>query len=102
MRNPRIQLMVQLFTLIIIMVSLIKHELFVSSSLVVALVLILFIGIPHGANDHLLFFNLIKKSADKKTKKGTIFFASYIGLIFLYIGCYYNQRSFIINHLLLI
>ena len=57
MRNPRIQLMVQLFTLIIIMVSLIKHELFVSSSLLVALVLIVFIGIPHGANDHLLFIN---------------------------------------------
>ena len=102
MRNPRIQLMVQLFTLIIIMVSLIKHELFVSSSLVVALVLILFIGIPHGANDHLLFFNLIKKSADKKTKKGTIFFASYIGLIFLYIGCWYLFPTFSLGLFILI
>jgi len=102
MRNPRIQLMVQLFTLIIIMVSLIKHELFVSSSLVVALVLILFIGIPHGANDHLLFFNLIKKSADKKTKKGTIFFASYIGLILLYVGCWYSFPTFSLGLFILI
>ena len=69
MRNPRIQLMVQLFTLIIIMVSLIKHELFVSSSLLVALVLIVFIGIPHGANDHLLFFNLINKRIDGPATK---------------------------------
>ena len=59
MRNPRIQLLVQLFTMIIIMVSLSKSEWLLSSSLVIALVLILFIGIPHGANDHLLFFNLI-------------------------------------------
>ena len=75
MRNPRIQLLVQLFTLIIIMVSLSKSEWLVSSSLVIALVLILFIGIPHGANDHLLFFNLINKSVDKNNKKSILFFA---------------------------
>ena len=102
MRNPRIQLMVQLFTLIIIMVSLIKHELFVSSSLVVALVLILFIGIPHGANDHLLFFNLINKRVDKNNKKSTLFFASYIGLIFLYIGCWYLFPTFSLGLFILI
>lgn len=102
MRNPRIQLIVQLITLIIIMVSFIEHELFVSSSLLVALVLIVFIGIPHGANDHLLFFNLIKKSADKKPKKGTIFFASYIGLIFLYIGCWYLFPTFSLGLFILI
>lgn len=94
MRNPRIQLMVQLITLIIIMVSFIKHELFVSSSLLVALVLIVFIGIPHGANDHLLFFNLINKSVDKKTKKSTLFFASYIGLILLYVCFWYLFPTF--------
>lgn len=94
MRNPRIQLIVQLITLIIIMVSFIKHELFVSSSLLVALVLIVFIGIPHGANDHLLFFNLVNKSVDKKTKKSTLFFASYIGLILLYVCFWYLFPTF--------
>jgi Brp/Blh family beta-carotene 15,15'-monooxygenase len=94
MRNPRIQLMVQLFTLIIIMLSLIKHELFVSSSLVVALVLIVLIGIPHGANDHLLFFNLINKRIDKKNEKSTLFFSSYIGLILLYVCCWYLFPTF--------
>jgi len=102
MRNPRIQLMVQLFTLIIIMVSLIKHELFVSSSLLVALVLIVFIGIPHGANDHLLFFNLINKRVDKNNKKSTLFFASYIGLILLYIGCWYLFPTFSLGLFILI
>ena len=94
MRNPRIQLMVQLFTLIIIMLSLIKHELFVSSSLVVALVLIVLIGIPHGANDHLLFFNLINKRVDEKNEKSTLFFSSYIGLILLYVCCWYLFPTF--------
>jgi Brp/Blh family beta-carotene 15,15'-monooxygenase len=102
MRNPRIQLMVQLFTMIIIMVSLIKHELFVSSSLVVALVLIVFIGIPHGANDHLLFFNLINKSVDKNNKKSILFFASYIGLIILYVCCWYLFPTFSLGLFILI
>jgi Brp/Blh family beta-carotene 15,15'-monooxygenase len=102
MRNPRIQLMVQLFTMIIIMVSLIKHELFVSSSLVVALVLIVFIGIPHGANDHLLFFNLINKSVDKNNKKSNLFFASYIGLIILYVCCWYLFPTFSLGLFILI
>jgi len=102
MRNPRIQLMVQLFTMIIIMVNLIKHELFVSSSLVVALVLIVFIGIPHGANDHLLFFNLINKSVDKNNKKSILFFASYIGLIILYVCCWYLFPTFSLGLFILI
>jgi len=102
MRNPRIQLMVQLFTMIIIMVNLIKHELFVSSSLVVALVLIVFIGIPHGANDHLLFFNLINKSVDKNNKKSILFFASYIGLIILYVCCWYIFPTFSLGLFILI
>jgi Brp/Blh family beta-carotene 15,15'-monooxygenase len=102
MRNTRIQLMVQLFTLIIIMVSLIKHELFVSSSLVVALVLIVFIGIPHGANDHLLFFNLINKRVDKNNKKSILFFASYIGLIILYVCCWYLFPTFSLGLFILI
>jgi Brp/Blh family beta-carotene 15,15'-monooxygenase len=102
MRNPRIQLMVQLFTLIIIMLSLIKHELFVSSSLVVALVLIVLIGIPHGANDHLLFFNLINKRVDEKNEKSTLFFSSYIGLISLYVCCWYLFPTFSLGLFILI
>jgi Brp/Blh family beta-carotene 15,15'-monooxygenase len=102
MRNPRIQLMVQLFTLIIIMLSLIKHELFVSSSLVVALVLIVLIGIPHGANDHLLFFNLINKRVDEKNEKSTLFFSSYIGLILLYVCCWYLFPTFSLGLFILI
>jgi len=102
MRNPRIQLMVQLFTLIIIMLSLIKHELFVSSSLVVALVLIVLIGIPHGANDHLLFFNLINKRVDEKNVKDTLFFSSYIGLILLYVCCWYLFPTFSLGLFILI
>ena len=84
------------------MVSLIKHELFVSSSLVIALVLILFIGIPHGANDHLLFFNLINKSVDKNNKKSILFFASYIGLIILYVCCWYLFPTFSLGLFILI
>ncbi len=76
------------------MLSLIKHELFVSSSLVVALVLIVLIGIPHGANDHLLFFNLINKRVDEKNEKSTLFFSSYIGLILLYVCCWYLFPTF--------
>ena len=102
MRNLRIQLMVQLFTLIIIMLSLIKHELFVSSSLVVALVLIVLIGIPHGANDHLLFFNLINKRVDEKNEKSTLFFSSYIGLILLYVCCWYLFPTFSLGLFILI
>ncbi len=102
MRNPRIQLMVQLFTLIIIMLSLIKHELFVSSSLVVALVLIVLIGIPHGANDHLIFFNLINKRVDEKNEKSTLFFSSYIGLILLYVCCWYLFPTFSLGLFILI
>lgn len=102
MRNPRIQLMVQLFTLIIIMVGLSKSEWLVSSSLMIALVLIVFIGIPHGANDHLLFFNLINKRIDEKSHKSTLFFASYIGLILLYVGCWYLFPTFSLGLFILI
>ena len=102
MRNPRIQLLVQLFTLIIIMVSLSESEWLVSSSLVIALVLILFIGIPHGANDHLLFFNLINKGIDEKKRKSTLFFGLYIGLILLYIGCWYLFPAFSLGLFILI
>ena len=84
------------------MLSLIKHELFVSSSLVVALVLIVLIGIPHGANDHLLFFNLINKSVDEKNEKSTVFFSSYIGLILLYVCCWYLFPTFSLGLFILI
>ena len=84
------------------MLSLIKHELFVSSSLVVALVLIVLIGIPHGANDHLLFFNLINKRVDEKNEKSTLFFSSYIGLILLYVCCWYLFPTFSLGLFILI
>ena len=102
MRNPVIQLMVQLITLIIIMVSFSKNEWLVSSSLVIALVLIVLIGIPHGANDHLLFFNLINKRMDEKNNKSTLFFASYIGLILIYVGCWYLFPTFSLGLFILI
>jgi Brp/Blh family beta-carotene 15,15'-monooxygenase len=84
------------------MVSLSKSEWLVSSSLVIALVLIVFIGIPHGANDHLLFFNLINKSVDKNNKKSILFFASYIGLIILYVCCWYIFPTFSLGLFILI
>jgi Brp/Blh family beta-carotene 15,15'-monooxygenase len=84
------------------MVSLSKSEWLVSSSLVIALVLILFIGIPHGANDHLLFFNLINKRIDEKNNKSTLFFAIYIGLILLYAGCWYIFPTFSLGLFILI
>ena len=102
MRNPVIQLMVQLITLIIIMVSFSKNEWLVSSSLVIALFLIVLIGIPHGANDHLLFFNLINKRMDEKNNKSTLFFASYIGLILIYVGCWYLFPTFSLGLFILI
>lgn len=90
MRNPRIQLIVQLITLITILVSFSKNEWLISSSLLIALVLIVTIGIPHGANDHLLFFNLIKNNINNKSSRGTLFFSTYIGLILVYVlGWYY-------------
>jgi len=94
MRNPRIQFIVQLITLAIVLVSFSSHEWLISSSLLVALVLIVTIGIPHGANDHLLFFNLIKKNINKKSSGGTLFFATYLGLIFLYVLSWYNFPTF--------
>ena len=102
MRNPRIQLFVQLFTMIIILVSLSKSEWLVSSSLIIALVLIVFIGIPHGANDHLLFFNLINKRIDEKNHKSNLFFGSYIGLILLYVVCWYLFPTFSLGLFILI
>jgi Brp/Blh family beta-carotene 15,15'-monooxygenase len=84
------------------MVSLSKSEWLVSSSLVIALVLILFIGIPHGANDHLLFFNLINKRIDGKNNKSALFFAIYIGLILLYAGCWYIFPTFSLGLFILI
>jgi beta-carotene 15,15'-dioxygenase len=102
MRNPRIQLLVQLFTMIIILVSLSKSEWLVSSSLIIALVLIVFIGIPHGANDHLLFFNLINRRIDEKNHKSNLFFGSYIGLILLYVVCWYLFPTFSLGLFILI
>ena len=102
MRNPRIQFIVQLITLAIVLVSFSSHEWLISSSLLVALVLIVFIGIPHGANDHLLFFNLINKSVDKNNKKSILFFASYIGLIILYVCCWYLFPTFSLGLFILI
>lgn len=84
------------------MVGLSKSEWLVSSSLMIALVLIVFIGIPHGANDHLLFFNLINKRIDEKSHKSTLFFASYIGLILLYVGCWYLFPTFSLGLFILI
>jgi len=94
MRNPRIQIMVQLITLAIVLVSLSNQQWLLSSSLLVAIVLILMVGIPHGANDHLLFFNLIKKNINNKSSSGTLFFTSYLGLIFLYILSWYFFPTF--------
>ena len=102
MRNPRIQLLVQLFTIIIILVSLSKSEWLVSSSLIIALVLIVFIGIPHGANDHLLFFNLINRRIDEKNHRSNLFFGSYIGLILLYVVCWYLFPTFSLGLFILI
>lgn len=102
MRNPRIQLLVQLFTMIIILVSLSKSEWLVSSSLIIALILIVFIGIPHGANDHLLFFNLINRRIDEKNHKSNLFFGSYIGLILLYVVCWYLFPTFSLGLFILI
>ena len=94
MRNPRIQFIVQLITLAILLVSLSKNEWLISSSLLVALVLIVLVGIPHGANDHLLFFNLIKNNIHKKSIGGTLFFVSYTGLILLYVLTWYYFPTF--------
>lgn len=94
MRNPRIQIMVQLITLAIVLVSFSNQQWLLSSSLLVAIVLILMVGIPHGANDHLLFFNLIKKNINNKSSSGTLFFTSYLGLIFLYILSWYFFPTF--------
>lgn len=86
--------MVQLITLAIVLVSFSNQQWLLSSSLLVAIVLILMVGIPHGANDHLLFFNLIKKNINNKSSSGTLFFTSYLGLIFLYILSWYFFPTF--------
>jgi Brp/Blh family beta-carotene 15,15'-monooxygenase len=102
MRNPRIQFIVQLITLAIVLVSLSKNEWLISSSLLVALVLIVLIGIPHGANDHLLFFNLIKKNLHNKSIGGKLFFVTYIGLILLYVLSWYYFPTFSLGLFILI
>lgn len=62
-RSAKIQKLIQLVTLMVIMLSFQYADILATSSLIVGLSLILFIGIPHGANDHLIFLgclNLLK------------------------------------------
>jgi Brp/Blh family beta-carotene 15,15'-monooxygenase len=76
------------------MVNVIHLDWFISGSSVVAIALILLIGIPHGANDHLLFFNLFKKRNPEKGGRNALFFLYYIGLIFLYVGSWFLFPTF--------
>jgi hypothetical protein len=62
MRSSKLQSVVQLITLIILLGCLSNHPFVISSSLIIAIILIVAIGIPHGANDHLLFFSLFQNS----------------------------------------
>ena len=89
MRNLSIKIFVQILTLIITLISFSNQPLIVSSSLVIAILLIVFIGIPHGANDHLLFFRLFQNKLRENNKSGILFYGSYLGLIFLYALCWY-------------
>jgi len=54
-----------------------------SNSLPISLALIGLLGIPHGANDHLLFFQLTDES-QKRHRRAIKFFAAYLGLMSLY------------------
>lgn len=102
MRNPKIHLLVQLVTIIIVMLNFISHELLVSCSLIIAVALIVLIGIPHGANDHLLFFNLFKKRALEEGSKTALFFLYYLGLIFLYVCSWFFLPAFSLGIFILI
>lgn len=102
MRNPKIHLLVQLVTMIIVMLNFISHELLVSCSLIIAVALIVLIGIPHGANDHLLFFNLFKKRALEEGSKTALFFLYYLGLIFLYVCSWFFLPAFSLGIFILI
>ena len=68
MRSSKLQSVVQLITLIILLGCLSNHPFVISSSLIIAIILIVAIGIPHGANDHLLFFSLFQNKLKEKNK----------------------------------
>jgi len=89
MRSSKLQSVVQLITLIILLGCLSNHPFVISSSLIIAIILILAIGIPHGANDHLLFFSLFQNKLKEKNKSGGLFYSTYLGLIVLYALCWY-------------
>lgn len=84
MRNIKIQVAVSIVSVMFILLSLINYPFIQSISLPIAMLLIVFIGIPHGANDHLLFFNLFREKIAHDKNKTVYFFTTYIGLIFTY------------------
>lgn len=102
MRSSKLQSVVQLITLIIILVCLSNHSIVADSSLIIALFLIVIIGIPHGANDHFLFFNLFQNRLKENHKSGLLFYFIYLGLIILYSICWYFTPIFSLSLFLLI
>lgn len=89
MRNNKIQLAVNIISIIFVLLSLINYPFIQSVSLPVAILLIVFIGIPHGANDHLLFFNLFRNRIAHRKNKAGYFFGAYLGLIVGYAVLWY-------------
>jgi Brp/Blh family beta-carotene 15,15'-monooxygenase len=89
MRNAKLQRMVQLITLVVLLGCLSNHPFISASSFLLAVSLIILIGIPHGANDHLLFFNLIQNKLMGRNNPKVLFYGTYIGLMLLYAGVWY-------------
>jgi Brp/Blh family beta-carotene 15,15'-monooxygenase len=102
MRSSKLQNIIQLITFIIIMGYLSNHPIFAGSSLILSIILIAIIGIPHGANDHLLFFNLFQNRFKENGKSGRLFYFTYLGLIILYSVCWYFMPVFSLGLFLLI
>lgn len=89
MRNNKIQLAVNIVSVLFILFSLINYPFIQSVSLPIAVMLIVFIGIPHGANDHLLFFSLFREKIAHSKSKAGYFFTAYLGLIMGYAVLWY-------------
>lgn len=73
-----------LISLVLIIAGVFAAPLLDSIALILAMALILLLGIPHGAADHLLFFSLMNEQASQNKNIKTRFYIQYLGLIAIY------------------
>lgn len=81
-RYPILYAVILSLTLLLLLSGVLMPQFWSQYSWIVAVVLILFVGIPHGATDHLIFSRLSLRQWGRV--KWSLFFLAYLGLMGLY------------------